>query len=415
MHYKTLSRDPRSIVTPDAFEVSTALLGTPLADPGRRLLAILIDLAVIGIITVLTNSFALILGVVAALLFVRAGFKRTPVRGTAFGRAMRVSVGCLGLTIGLVTALLWAALGADFGRSSRASLSDPDGLMINGRPRGVLSVLGGAAAGIGLSNAETLQEAEAAARVLALTGQELGLSPEEIRVVLTDLFPADVSWSDQIDTLVDRIVSGGPEPALPPASGAIADVASLSTADAFHEYESLLRADSAADSATARRQALETRLTQEIADDTLAALGGRILELEDRAERLNRELTRAEDALLAATSGGIFGWLRKFVDELGFGFGWASLYLTVILSWWNGQTIGKRVMGIRVLRLDGEPITWWVAFERAGGYAAGFATGLLGFAQVYWDANRQAIHDRIVGTVVVRDGAEKVLDWESTL
>jgi len=40
---------------------------------------------------------------------------------------------------------------------------------------------------------------------------------------------------------------------------------------------------------------------------------------------------------------------------------------------------------------------------------------LLGFAQVYWDANRQAIHDRIAGTVVVRDGAERVADWEAAL
>ncbi|HSH76187.1 MAG TPA: RDD family protein, partial [Longimicrobiales bacterium] len=111
----------------------------------------------------------------------------------------------------------------------------------------------------------------------------------------------------------------------------------------------------------------------------------------------------------------LLGSLMSFLDELGFGFGWASVYLTVMLSWWRGQTIGKRLFRIRVLRLDGEPITWWVAFERAGGYAAGLATGLLGFAQVYWDANRQAIHDRIVGTVVVLDAAPKVLDWESAL
>ncbi|KPJ83522.1 MAG: hypothetical protein AMS19_04110 [Gemmatimonas sp. SG8_23] len=89
--------------------------------------------------------------------------------------------------------------------------------------------------------------------------------------------------------------------------------------------------------------------------------------------------------------------------------------MTVLLSWWKGQTVGKRLLGIRVVRLDGDPITWWVAFERVGGYAAGLATGLLGFAQVWWDANRQMIHDRIVGTVVVRDGADKVLDWESAL
>ena len=51
----------------------------------------------------------------------------------------------------------------------------------------------------------------------------------------------------------------------------------------------------------------------------------------------------------------------------------------------------------------------------SGGYAAGFATVLPGFAQVFWDANRQGIHDRIVGTVVIMDGAEKVADWESAL
>jgi uncharacterized RDD family membrane protein YckC len=145
------------------------------------------------------------------------------------------------------------------------------------------------------------------------------------------------------------------------------------------------------------------------------ALQDRVEDLEDDVTDQARELERAEARLEEATSGGLFGTLRDLVDELGFGFGWASLYMTVMLSWWKGQTLGKKMLGIRVLRLDGGPITWWVAFERAGGYAAGFATGLLGFAQVFWDANRQAIHDRIVGTVVVLDGAPKVLDWESAL
>ena len=45
---------------------------------------------------------------------------------------------------------------------------------------------------------------------------------------------------------------------------------------------------------------------------------------------------------------------------------------------------------------------------RAGGYAAGVATGTLGFLQIYWDANRQAIHDKVAGTVVIRDGVPKV-------
>ena len=41
-------------------------------------------------------------------------------------------------------------------------------------------------------------------------------------------------------------------------------------------------------------------------------------------------------------------------------------------------------------------------FGRYGGYGAGFATGLLGFLQVYWDPNRQAIQDKISATVVIK-------------
>ena len=72
------------------------------------------------------------------------------------------------------------------------------------------------------------------------------------------------------------------------------------------------------------------------------------------------------------------------------------------------ETPGKRALRIRVVRLDGNPVSWWHAFERAGGYAAGLATGTLGFAQIYWDPNRQGIHDKVAGTVVILDGAEKI-------
>ncbi|MGB1779825.1 MAG: hypothetical protein ACPHQP_09745, partial [Longimicrobiales bacterium] len=66
--------DPRSIITPDAFEVSEDLIGMPLASPRRRAAALMIDGVVIGLITAVTKSFALILGVVAAAFFMRAGF-----------------------------------------------------------------------------------------------------------------------------------------------------------------------------------------------------------------------------------------------------------------------------------------------------------------------------------------------------
>ncbi|TVP56372.1 MAG: RDD family protein [Gemmatimonadales bacterium] len=96
--------------------------------------------------------------------------------------------------------------------------------------------------------------------------------------------------------------------------------------------------------------------------------------------------------------------LASLAEDLGLGFGWGALYFSVFLVWWRGQTPGKKLLGLRVVRLDRGAITWWNALERYGGYAAGFATGLLGFAQVYWDPNRQATHDKISGTVVIQDG-----------
>jgi hypothetical protein len=59
------------------------------------------------------------------------------------------------------------------------------------------------------------------------------------------------------------------------------------------------------------------------------------------------------------------------------------------------------------------PVTWWHTFERAGEYAAGVATGTLGFLQIYWDPNHQAIHDKVAGTVVIWDGVPKVpRNWD---
>ncbi|MBW8189874.1 RDD family protein [Neiella marina] len=93
--------------------------------------------------------------------------------------------------------------------------------------------------------------------------------------------------------------------------------------------------------------------------------------------------------------------LRGTLKDLGLGFSWAILYFSILTSWFNGQTIGKRLMRIRVLRLDGQKLTMWGCFGRYGGYIAGLATGLLGFLQIYWDPNRQAIQDKISTTAVV--------------
>ncbi len=94
-------------------------------------------------------------------------------------------------------------------------------------------------------------------------------------------------------------------------------------------------------------------------------------------------------------------WLKGIIEDLGLGFGWAAFYFTVLTSIWNGQTPGKRLFKIRVVQLDGTRLSLWDSFGRYGGYGAGLATGLLGFLQIYWDPNRQAIHDKISSTIVI--------------
>ncbi len=90
-----------------------------------------------------------------------------------------------------------------------------------------------------------------------------------------------------------------------------------------------------------------------------------------------------------------------WADEVGLGLGWAIAYFSLLPVLWNGQTLGKRLFGLRVVELTGKPLTVMLAFKRYGGYAAGMATGMFGFAQVFWDGNRQAIQDKTAHTVVI--------------
>lgn len=94
-------------------------------------------------------------------------------------------------------------------------------------------------------------------------------------------------------------------------------------------------------------------------------------------------------------------WAQGVIKDLGLSFGWAALYFTVLTSIWRGQTPGKKTFKIKVIQLDGTPLSIWDSFGRYGGYGAGLATGLLGFLQIYWDPNRQAIHDKISATIVI--------------
>jgi hypothetical protein len=135
------------------------------------------------------------------------------------------------------------------------------------------------------------------------------------------------------------------------------------------------------------------------AADSLSRAVSEMDQLRLERDRLRRRVDALEEA---QENSGLVAMMKRFADDLGLGLGWMGLYFTATVALWRGQTPGKRLFGIRVIRLDGKPIGWWVAFERTGGYWAGVATGLLGFLQILWDRNRQGIHDKITETAVIR-------------
>ena len=78
------------------------------------------------------------------------------------------------------------------------------------------------------------------------------------------------------------------------------------------------------------------------------------------------------------------------------------LYFT-LLTGEGGQTLGKIILGIRVVRTDGSPVTYSHAFLRSLGYGVStFFFTFLGFLWAAWDRRKQAWHDKIAGTIVIR-------------
>jgi uncharacterized RDD family membrane protein YckC len=83
-------------------------------------------------------------------------------------------------------------------------------------------------------------------------------------------------------------------------------------------------------------------------------------------------------------------------------FGVVLLYFTLCHASRRGQTLGKRLLGIRVVHLGGEKLSLFDSFERAAGLLEIPATLGLGLLSLWREPNRRLSHDRIVHTAVVR-------------
>jgi uncharacterized RDD family membrane protein YckC len=129
-------------------------------------------------------------------------------------------------------------------------------------------------------------------------------------------------------------------------------------------------------------------------------------ELRSATGRLEKQVSdlKAENLRLEEAGRTWLGQSRAFANTLGVTFGWSGVYFTLLAGALGGRTLGKLLLGIRASKTDGMPFTFFDAFVRHGGYVAGVALGLTGFLRLLWEPNRQAVEDRIAGTVVVQAG-----------
>ncbi|HRN68465.1 MAG TPA: RDD family protein [Promineifilum sp.] len=96
-------------------------------------------------------------------------------------------------------------------------------------------------------------------------------------------------------------------------------------------------------------------------------------------------------------------WVIAFIGS-GFLFALYSISMWLLVD----KTLGQALLGLRVLRTDGRPLTLGPAIRRVLGYYISFLALFLGFLWVLVDDRRQGWHDKIADTIVV-------YDWEARL
>lgn len=78
-------------------------------------------------------------------------------------------------------------------------------------------------------------------------------------------------------------------------------------------------------------------------------------------------------------------------------------YFSLTNCIWNGRTLGKRLLGIRVLSIRHGEMSLSRSIRRALAYSVSFVTFGLGFLEYFRHPNRQTVHDRIAETIVVKE------------
>jgi len=365
----TLSdEETRKILTPFAFDIDKSLFGTALASPTKRALAICIDLIFVAL---LSDTPGEILALVIAITLYRLGSKQRALKlGKQKGKKRRKLLRFFAFFI--VFVVLLNLLPSLFSQSFFDSSSTQE---------------------ISTNNVVNPSEQELS------MGQAIAFSALSGALLLTvnnseciDL----VCWKSELSPLVQEFSSFNLKNEV--INDSVKEIAEATSLNKVHraQLESHLIS-------VYQQSLLEVKTENEALD--------KVTDITENTEKNKQQPQDIADNSLESVKKekekrpvySVIEWIKGLIEDLGLGFGWAAFYFTVFTALWHGQTPGKKIVGIRVLQLDGTALSMWDSFGRYGGYGAGIATGLLGFLQIFWNANRQAIQDQISATVVIDD------------
>ncbi|WP_299807432.1 RDD family protein [uncultured Shewanella sp.] len=382
--------DPKTWVTPFAFDLAPHILYMPLASPLKRGLAMLIDGLLVAVLAD-SAGWIFILLVLGTLLIQK--------QSKTVGKLFKWGLYLL-MLIGLISALVshFYEVAPDLPKQSSYPSNDSS-IALPEDGKGGLATLAEIASYV-------------PAVIVASQCEDFACAKINIAKVKSALSNSSLNAEKQ-DSIINDLVAELPLTAAEKQRLYVTTTEATTEdfAKAGIEASAVPNSEPLRDSNRETSSQLLDINSGEHADPgtspVVSALEIRIQELEQMAAKLEQDIEQKN----AAKEGELFAnseettsplaWINGFLNDLGLGFGWAAFYFTVFTAWFDGQTLGKKLFGIRVIQLDGVKISLWAAFGRYGGYAAGFTTGLLGFLQIYWDANRQAIQDKISATVVI--------------
>ncbi len=94
-------------------------------------------------------------------------------------------------------------------------------------------------------------------------------------------------------------------------------------------------------------------------------------------------------------------WFAAWIDNILCLWVFWIVYETILVSQWGGYTVGKKIMGIKVVMANGKQLDWVQAFVRSVSKILSGTFFALGYLWMLWDENSQTWHDKIADTVVV--------------